>query len=34
MAKLEQFHNTLDGEKTSAASGRWFPSYNPFTGEA
>jgi acyl-CoA reductase-like NAD-dependent aldehyde dehydrogenase len=34
MVKLEQFHNIVDGEKTSAASGRWFPSFNPFTGEA
>jgi len=34
MAALERFLNIIDGEKASAASGRWFPSYNPFTGEA
>jgi aldehyde dehydrogenase (NAD+) len=34
MAKLEQLYNVVDGERTAAASGRWFPSYNPFTGEA
>ncbi|WP_119272824.1 aldehyde dehydrogenase [Taklimakanibacter deserti] len=34
MATLERFHNIVDGGKATAASGRWFPSYNPFTGEA
>ncbi|MGE3874408.1 MAG: aldehyde dehydrogenase [Parvibaculaceae bacterium] len=34
MTTLERFHNIVDGEKVTAASGRWLPSYNPFTGEA
>jgi aldehyde dehydrogenase (NAD+) len=34
MAKLEQVHNIVNGERKAAASGRWFSSYNPFTGDA
>jgi acyl-CoA reductase-like NAD-dependent aldehyde dehydrogenase len=33
MAGLERFYNTVGGKDADSASGRWFPSANPFTGQ-
>jgi (Z)-2-((N-methylformamido)methylene)-5-hydroxybutyrolactone dehydrogenase len=33
MAKLVRFHNVVNGQPRTSASGRWLTSANPFTGE-